>query len=128
MNLTSSNNPFSIETKEKPYKLNKIEAYTDRHNYYKTSKFENYSERKFLIDEKKTSKILTYIEPFNYSKMIKNHSKNKFYSQTKIPTIKIGKLKGRDNEGLINENNYTSPLTYRQKIESIKQIVRNCIF
>ena len=59
-------------------KLNFVDGLTPmdfKSRFYQTSKFENYSKRKFMIDENKVNKINTYQNPFNYSETIKKTSK-----------------------------------------------------
>jgi len=102
--------------------LDPLEAKT---RFYQTSKLENYSKRKFIIDENKVSKVNSYIEPFNYSEVIKKNAKKK--SPFNIPSISIGRMPGRTNEGLINENNFPTPLTYYPKFNAVQPNVKSCI-
>lgn len=101
-----------------------IGSYTDRSSYYKTSNFDKYSSRKFIIDEKRVGKILTYMEPFDYAELYKKNSPLK--NSVKIPGIKLSKLSPRNHVGLINQNNYPTPFTYSPNLNSIKPKVKNC--
>lgn len=94
--------------------------------FYQTSKLENYSKRKFIIDENKVSKINTYIEPFNYSEVIKKNAKKK--APFNIPSISMRRVPGRTYEGLINDNNYPTPLTYYPKFDAVQPNVKSCNF
>lgn len=95
-----------------------------KNKFLQTSKFENYSTRKNLIDEKKTNKINSYIEPINYSEFIKNNAKKK--SPYKIPSINIGRFPSRNDAGLINDNNYPNALTYFPKFDYINPNLKTC--
>lgn len=105
-----------------------ILSYSDKNSYYhKTSKFQNYSDRKFIIDEKKVGKVLSYIEPFDYSTLFKKNSRDKLYvqKQIKIPTIDLGKIKPRNGFDFINTNNFPPPNTYRPNFDLVKPRIQN---
>lgn len=101
-------------------------SYTERSNYYRTVNFDNYSSRKFIIDEKRVGKILTYVEPFDYAELNKKNSPLKNF--VKIPGIELNKSSPRNHIGLINRNNYPTPFTYSPYFNSIKPKVKNCKF
>jgi hypothetical protein len=101
--------------------LNPLDAKT---RFFQTSKLENYSKRKFIIDEKRVNKINTYIEPFNYSETIKKNSKKK--PPYNIPSINIGKIPSRTHEGLINDNNFPPPNSYHPKYEITQPKIKTC--
>ena len=84
--------------------------------FNQTSRFENYSKRKLMIDENKTNKINTYQNPFNYSETIKKNSKIK--SPYNIPAINIKRYPSRNYQGLINSSNHPTPNTYFPKFDS----------
>jgi len=92
--------------------------------FFQTSRLENYSKRKFIIDENKVSKVNTYVEPFNYSEVIKRNPKKK--APFNIPSLYMGRSPGRTYEGLINDNNYPTPLTYYPKYNAVQPNVRSC--
>jgi len=113
-------------SKEKNNFLDGLSPLDAKTRYFQTSKFENYSKRRFIIDENKVSKINTYIEPFNYADVIKKNSKKK--SPFNIPSISIKRAPGRTYEGLINDNNYPTPMTYYPKYNGVFPNVKSCKF
>jgi len=91
--------------------------------FYQTSRFENYSKRKFIIDENKVNKINTYQNPFNYSETIKKNSKKK--PPYNIPAINIKKYPSRNYDGLINSNNTPTPTTYFPKFDLTQSKIKS---
>jgi hypothetical protein len=78
-------------------------------------KFELYSPRKGIIDEK-GSKVVSYIEPTTYRLPNKRNSK-------KLLTVKgfsLSKMKGRDPNEMVNKNNFPSPCSYTPSYNYIK--------
>jgi hypothetical protein len=91
--------------------------------FYQTSRFENYSKRKFLIDENKINKIVTYQNPFNYSDSFKRNSKIK--PPFNIPSINLKKSPSRNYDGLINYTNNPTPTTYFPKFNLTESKVKS---
>lgn len=107
----SSKSPKSRGSEEKKVKfIEGLPLMDFKTRFNRTSKFENYSKRKFIIDENKVNKINTYQNPFNYSETIKKNSKKK--PPYNIPTINIKKYPSRNYTGLINPSNFPTPTTY----------------
>lgn len=121
-NRSKSTSSSKSKSKEKHKFITGLNPSDEKSRFFQTSKLENYSKRKFIIDEKRVNQINSYIEPFNYSDFMKKNTKKK--APYKIPTINIGRISSRNNNGLINENNYPGPLSYNPKYEYVDPKVR----